>query len=177
MSKRLVIDQKLCDKVYKLVMRKLTRKEIAEMLEIGHSTVCRIVDACYDAEEYKRRTEQRSMTKSALESIPDERMRRIEETDKMILNQIKSEDEQVPGQMEMEMYPQDPDEQFDENVKAVLEAMQKNSENFSEGMKAIEKMKNELKQEKAEAQKARNEMYNLLKIIKGATEEIMERIG
>ena len=161
MSKRLVIDQKLCDKVYKLVMRKLTRKEIAEMLEIGHSTVCRIVDACYDAEEYKRRTEQRKMNMEYGQQAEE----------------IPQETEQVPGQMEMEMYPQNPDEQFDENVKAVLEAMQKNSENFSEGMKEIEKMKNELKQEKAEAQKARNELYNLLKIIKGATEEIMERIG
>ena len=161
MSKRLVIDQKLCDKVYKLVMRKLTRKEIAEMLEIGHSTVCRIVDACYDVEEYKRRTEQRKMNMEYGQQAKE----------------IPQETEQVPGQMEMEMYPQNPDEQFDENVKAVLEAMQKNSENFSEGMKEIEKMKNELKQEKAEAQKARNELYNLLKIIKGATEEIMERIG
>lgn len=161
MSKRLVIDQKLCDKVYKLVMRKLTRKEIAEMLEIGHSTVCRIVDACYDAEEYKRRTEQRKMN--------TEYGQQAEE--------IPQETEQVPGQMEMEMYPKNPDDMFDENVKKVLEAMQKNSKDFSAGMIEIEKMRDQLKLERAEAQKARNEVYNLLNIIKGATEEIMERIG
>ena len=161
MSKRLVIDQKLCDKVYKLVMRKLTRKEIAEMLEIGHSTVCRIVDACYDAEEYKRRTEQRKTNTEYGQQAAE----------------IPQETEQVPGQMEMWMYPQDPDEQFDENVKAVLEAMQKNSENFRAGMIEIEKMRDQLKMERAETQKARNEVYNLLNIIKGATEEIMERIG
>jgi len=164
MSKRLVIDQKLCDKVYMMKQRRMERKEIAEILGIGYSTVTRIEDACYDADEYKRRNDARKVNQGAFNNCKPPEW-------------LEEPEEQVPGQMEMEMYPKNPDDMFDENVKKVLEAMQKNSKDFSAGMIEITKMRDQLKLERAEAQKARNEVYNLLNIIKGATEEIMERIG
>ena len=48
MGKHVVVDQKLCDKVGTLYRANLSRKEIAEFLGIGRSTVDRIVNASFD---------------------------------------------------------------------------------------------------------------------------------
>ena len=45
MGKHVVVDQKLCDKVWKLYSIDMSRKDIAEFLGIGRSTVDRIVNA------------------------------------------------------------------------------------------------------------------------------------
>ena len=48
MGKHVVVDQKLCDKVWKLYSVDMSRKDIAEFLGIGRSTVDRIVNANFD---------------------------------------------------------------------------------------------------------------------------------
>lgn len=50
MGKHVVVDQKLCDKAQKLHNAGMSRKEIADFLDIGRSTVDRIVNASFDAD-------------------------------------------------------------------------------------------------------------------------------
>ena len=59
MGKRLVIDQKLCDKVMKMRNSGMDTKSIAEILEISRTTISRIEEVYYDANRYKEACEQR----------------------------------------------------------------------------------------------------------------------
>ena len=59
MAERLVVDQALCNKVWKLTQKKMETKEIVEILGISQSTVSRIQTADYNAEQFKKMTELR----------------------------------------------------------------------------------------------------------------------
>ena len=86
MSKRTVVDQKMCDMVKLMMAGKPKLKTVADMMGIGISTVQRIQAAGYDAEEYQKNTEARKVKKPAAEVTAQEDVR-----------------EQVPGQMEMDL--------------------------------------------------------------------------
>lgn len=92
MSKRTVIDQKMCDMVKLMMAGKPKLKTVADMMGIGISTVQRIQAAGYDAEEYQKNTEARKETK-AHKKIRDEKK----------TGGVSYEEEQVPGQMRMFM--------------------------------------------------------------------------
>ena len=92
MSKRTVVDQKMCDMVKLMMAGKPKLKTVADMMGIGISTVQRIQAAGYDAEEYQKNTEARKETK-AHKKIWDEKK----------TGGVSYEEEQVPGQMRMFM--------------------------------------------------------------------------
>ena len=104
MSKRLVIDQKLCRKVKIMLDGGAKHKEIAELLGIGVSTIGRIRDAGFDAEVYQQNVEGRRCTANKVigEMIKDG-VRPFFGIGQKTQNQIKNEDEQVPGQLRMFM--------------------------------------------------------------------------
>ena len=96
MSKRLVIDQKLCRKVKIMLDGGAKHKEIAELLGIGVSTIGRIRDAGFDAEVYQQNVEGRRKQETTTQAEAWVRWRGLKDNE-------KPEDEQVPGQMRMFM--------------------------------------------------------------------------
>ena len=85
MSKRTVVDQKMCDMVRLMMAGKPKLRTVADMMGIGISTVQRIQAAGYDAEEYRKNTEARKAKAPEAEATAQE------------------ETEQVPGQIEMNL--------------------------------------------------------------------------
>ena len=150
MAERLKITQDLCRKV-QVMLAGTTISETAKLLGIGESTVGRIKQAGFDVEKYRKITDARKDKEKA------------------------EEEQQIPGQIELNLYTQDPDERFDENVKAVLEAMQKNGETFQQGMKEINDMRAELNSALTELEEAREVCANVMHAIAAAAREILER--
>ena len=142
MAERLKITQDLCRKV-QVMLAGTTISETAKLLGIGESTVGRIKQAGFDVEKYRKITDARKDKEKA------------------------EEEQQIPGQIELNLYPQDPDERFDENVKAVLEAMQKNGETFQQGMKEINDMK-------ADLNKTRSDCAALSRLIVRVARHVLE---
>ena len=147
MAERLVITQELCRKV-QVMLKGASMKETAQLLGIGESTVGRIKQAGFDAEEY----------------------RKIREARKEKEQEKQQAEEQIPGQMQLKLFPDDPDDRFDENVKAVLEAMQKNGETFQQGMKEINDMK-------ADLSKARREFVAMSRLFVVWANTVLEKAG
>ena len=150
MAERLVITQDLCRKV-QVMLKGTTVKETARLLGIGESTVGRIKQAGFDVEQYRK--------------IIDARKEKEQ----------PAEEEQIPGQIALNLFPQDPDERFDENVKAVLEAMQKNSETFREGMEEINNMKADLNTALADLKEAQKTCGAIMNMAADVAREILER--
>ena len=104
MSKRLVIDQELCRKVELMMKSGAKQKEISELLGVGVSTMGRIKEAGFNAEEYRRITDGRkAKEKPGLFSISKNKFDHFNKTTAKIMEQTKEEDEQVPGQIRMFM--------------------------------------------------------------------------
>ena len=59
MSKRTVVDQKMCDMVKLMMAGKPKLKTVADMLGVGASTIQRIQAAGFDAQKYKQLTGER----------------------------------------------------------------------------------------------------------------------
>lgn len=143
MAERLIITQDLCRKV-QVMLKGTTIKETAKLLGVGESTIGRIKQAGFDVEQYRKITDARKEKEQPAE-------------------------EQIPGQIALNLFPQDPDERFDENVKAVLEAMQKNGETFQQGMKEIKDMK-------ADMETARRDYREILRMMKRVAVTITEMV-
>lgn len=151
MAERLIITQDLCRKV-QVMLKGTTIKETAKLLGVGESTIGRIKQAGFDVEQYRKITDARKEKEQPAE-------------------------EQLPGQIELNlMYPADPDERFDENVKAVLEAMQKNGETFQRGMKEINDMKADLADTMTEVKETKKRCNAILEIMDDAAREILDKM-
>lgn len=59
MSKRTIVDQKMCDMVRMMMAGKPKIKTVADMLGVGASTIQRIQAAGFDAQKYKQLTGER----------------------------------------------------------------------------------------------------------------------
>lgn len=59
MSKRTIVDQKMCDMVRMMMAGKTKIKTVADMLGVGASTIQRIQAAGFDAQKYKQLTGER----------------------------------------------------------------------------------------------------------------------
>ena len=151
MAERLKITQDLCRKV-QVMLAGTTISETAKLLGIGESTVGRIKQAGFDVEKYRKITDARKDKEKA------------------------EEEQQIPGQIELNLYPQDPDERFDENVKAVLEAMQKNGKTFQQGMKEINDMKADLADAMTEVKETKKRCNAILEIMDNAAREILDKM-
>ena len=98
MSKRLVIDQELCRKVELMMKSGAKQKEISELLGVGVSTMGRIKEAGYNAEEYRRVTDARkAKEKPAPMKFINEMLK------KSTIKDLEADNEQVPGQIRMFM--------------------------------------------------------------------------
>ena len=102
MSKRTVVDQKMCDMVKLMMAGKPKLKTVADMLGIGVSTVQRIQAAGYDAGMYKELTEQRKRTEQRKAKEAEEKAH-TKIWDEQKTCGVNYEEEQVPGQMEMDL--------------------------------------------------------------------------
>ena len=83
MSKRTIVDQKMCDMVRMMMAGKPKIKTVADMLGVGASTIQRIQAAGFDAQKYKQLTGERK-AKERQDKEP-----------------AADNSEQVPGQMKM----------------------------------------------------------------------------
>lgn len=83
MSKRTIVDQKMCDMVRMMMAGKPKIKTVADMLGVGESTIQRIQAAGFDAQKYKQLNGERK-AKERQDKEPAE-----------------DNSEQVPGQMKM----------------------------------------------------------------------------
>lgn len=132
-KERTVITQQLCDHVKALLAGKLTHKKAAEFTGIGKATVDRIVAAGFNAEQYAKNTaakkeekekkqaeEQKpavrygcvytghiEMPQTGIELTPEGPVNR--ETITMVREELKkfTDENQVPGQMEMDLQPEE----------------------------------------------------------------------
>ena len=129
-KERTVITQQLCDHVKALLAGKLTHKKAAEFTGIGKATVDRIVAAGFNAEQYAKNTAARKEEKKAaeeqkqtvrygcvytgtcelpqtgIELTPEGPVNR--ETITKVREELKkfTDENQVPGQMEMDLQPE-----------------------------------------------------------------------
>ena len=83
MSKRTIVDQKMCDMVRMMMAGRPKIKTVADMLGVGASTIQRIQAAGFDAQKYKQLTGERK-AKERQDKEP-----------------AADNSEQVPGQMKM----------------------------------------------------------------------------
>lgn len=97
MGKHVVVDQKLCDKVWKLYRADMTRKEISEFLEIGRTTVDRIVNADFDAEQMLRMRKEKEKNAEAAK-----KSNAVNEIYSQTML-IKGEKDQTPAQITMDL--------------------------------------------------------------------------
>lgn len=141
-KERTVITQQLCDHVKALLAGKLTHKKAAEFTRIGKATVDRIVAAGFNAEQYAKNTAARKEEKKAaeeqkpaarygcvytghiempqtgIELTPEGPVNR--ETITKVREELKkyTDENQVPGQMEMDLQPAEEQEEYvDVNMK------------------------------------------------------------
>ena len=91
-KERVVIDQKMCRMVELMMKGGASTSEISEQMKISKATISRIKTAGFSAEQYEKNTY----------------MRRINESAGKVLSEVKIPDnENVQGQIQMEMLPVD----------------------------------------------------------------------
>ena len=122
MAKRLVIDQKLCDKVMKLRQSGMETKSIAEILEISRTTISRIEEVYYDVERYKEACGQRQLEEKLKKKIqgynPHVKIWDVNKTGGVDYSDV------MQGQMKMELPEEKPAQQADENKMMRFQAGQ-----------------------------------------------------
>ena len=148
-KERTVITQQLCDHVKALLAGKLTHKKAAEFTGIGKATVDRIVAAGFNAEQYAKNTAARKEEKEKKQAEEQKQTIRygcvytgtcelpqtgIELTPEGPINRetimiareemIKfTDDNQVPGQMEMDLLPAEEQENSNSELEQLLTAI------------------------------------------------------
>ena len=121
MGKHIVVDQKLCDKVWKLYRAEMTRKEISEFLEIGRTTVDRIVNADFDAEQMLRMRKEKE--KNATAAKKSNAVNEIYSQTMLIKGEKDQKAEEEPAQITMEL-------EEEKRPASYQEAMAQYAENF-----------------------------------------------
>ena len=158
MNKRTEVTQQLCDHARILLAGGATGTKAAEILGIGESTVYRMKKAGFSAEKYNENKEKEQQGRLTADPV------------KMEIQQAE-----LPGQIRMEM-PEDPDTQFDRNLRNVLEKLTNNSATFQEAMKEIREEKEKLTFAAMEHRDSRIRINNLVTIIRDALNQIMKEL-
>lgn len=117
MEKKVIITQDLCTHVKALLGGGLTQKQAAKFVKVSPATVSRICAASFDVNKYNRDTvERRIMEKNrkadkAIEEIIKNanqnplKVEKVEEKDGGIEVTARVPEEQVPGQISMDLQP------------------------------------------------------------------------
>lgn len=152
MAKRTEVTQAMCDHAKILLAGGAGNTKAAIILGVGESTVYRMKKAGFDAEEYNKAKVMRKM-------------------------EIKAEErpEEIQGQMRMEI-PEDPDTQFDRNLRGVLEKLTNNSATFQEAMKEIREEKKRLEEATREHRESRMRINSLVAIIRDALNQLLKEL-
>lgn len=115
-KERTVITQQLCDHVKALLAGGLTISQAAKFANVGEATVGRIKAAGFDAEQYrknmraqKQREQEEKKKRSAVNEIFSQSI--------LI---AREEDNQVPGQMEMDLAEKKKPANYEEAMKEAL---------------------------------------------------------
>ena len=107
--KKVAITQDLCRMVELMLKGGAKQKEVGERLGISKATVSRIKTAGYDAEQYRKNTTERVEKENQAEE--EEKIRfpltveKVEATEDGISVVARQEEEQVPGQICMNLQP------------------------------------------------------------------------
>ena len=101
MKERIIIDDRLCRKVQLMLCSGANAAEVAELAGISETTVSRIKKAGFSAQQYEENTKKRKIEEKKKPGIT------ISAAD--VIAAVKSEEEQVPGQMEMDLQPKAPE--------------------------------------------------------------------
>lgn len=100
--KKVAITQDLCRMVELMLKGGAQQKEVGERLGISKATVSRIKTAGYDLEQYKTNTEFRQIMERQQKA--ENELEKFERDEKE-LQQAKAAEEQVPGQICMNLQP------------------------------------------------------------------------
>lgn len=100
--KKVAITQDLCRMVELMLKGGAKQKEVGERLGISKATVSRIKTAGYDLEQYKTNTEFRQIMERQQKA--ENELEKFERDEKE-LQQAKAAEEQVPGQICMDLQP------------------------------------------------------------------------
>ena len=109
-KERVNIDQALCNHARILIAGGATTEMAADMLEIGQSTLQKIRRAGFDAEKYqqmKQQEKERMARAAQVETSRDKDWKRWKTPEEI----AKAAEEQVPGQMQMELPEKETEEQ------------------------------------------------------------------
>ena len=101
MKERIIIDDRLCRKVQLMLCSGANAAEVAELAGISETTVSRIKKAGFSAQQYEENTKKRKIEEKKKPGIT------ISAAD--VIAAVKSEEEQVPGKMEMDLQPKAPE--------------------------------------------------------------------
>ena len=107
--KKVTITQDICRMVELMLKGGAKQKEVGERLGISKATVSRIKTAGYDAEQYRKNTTERVEKENQAEE--EEKIRfpltveKVEATEDGISVVARQEEEQVPGQICMNLQP------------------------------------------------------------------------
>lgn len=175
-TKRTSIDQALCDHARLLMAGGAKAPEAAEILGIGVSTLYRMKEAGYSAEAYVQNTvKERTRRRVELVYDPSIMEEYRKENGTTYSGTDETAEEQLPGQMRMEI-PEDPDTQFDRNLRGVLEKLTNNSATFQEAMKEIRDEKKRLEEAAREHRESRIRINNLVAIIRDALNQLLKEL-
>ena len=101
MNELIIIDDRLCRKVQLMLGSGANAAEVAELAGISETTVSRIKKAGFSARQYEENTKKRKIEEKKKPGIT------ISAAD--VIAAVKSEEEQVTGQMEMDLQPKAPE--------------------------------------------------------------------
>lgn len=113
--KKVAITQDLCRMVELMLKGGAQQKEVGERLGISKATVSRIKTAGYDAEQYRKNTTERVEKENQTEATEEEKqiqgirypltVEKVEMSEGGVSVTARQAEEQVPGQMKMELPP------------------------------------------------------------------------
>ena len=111
--KKVAITQDLCRMVELMLKGGAQQKEVGERLGISKATVSRIKTAGYDAEQYRKNTTERVEKENQAEATEEEKqiqgirypltVEKVEMSEGGVSVTARQAEEQVPGQMKMEL--------------------------------------------------------------------------